>query len=672
MNGIKISNRAEGAAEILIYEDIGEGFFTSGVTAAGFLRELRTLGSHQRLDIRINSNGGSVFDGLAIYNALRQHPARKVVHVDGIAASIASVIAMAGDEIRMGEGAWMMIHDPSGLTHGTAEQMRETANLLDGIKDQLVAIYALRTGQDEEVITAMMAAETWLTAADAINHKFADVLAEPIRLVAHADNRFKNIPGALRADPAPPPGPAEQQHPGASVEALSVSNHVKDHTMSIMETLQARAAEHQAAAAAVRVKATAESRDLTDAERTVINSHLDEFESVQADIAMQRRLESAENILAQPAGRKIAPDGLQNTRLSTSRERNAWGFSNLGDFAKAVRNVGSGDMDPRLISNATATTYGTEGTGADGGFAVPPEYKAEIMSLIMGEESLLSRCDAAPTSSNQVTVTTDETTAWQSSGGVLTYWGSEAGTMTQSKPSLKEISVRLHKLYALVPVTDELLEDAPALGSFLSRKAAQKIDFAITNAIINGTGVGQPLGIMNSGCKVAVAKEGSQAADTIVAANLLKMAARMPAGSFARSTWLCNQDTLHMLWNLNLEFKSSAAAGIAAGARMPTISLPGENGQTFSTIMGRPVIVTEACDTLGDEGDLILADLKGYFAPYKAGGVRSDVSMHLWFDQGLQAFRWAFRIGGQPWLSTYITPLNGTNYLSPFVTCAVR
>jgi HK97 family phage major capsid protein len=445
--------------------------------------------------------------------------------------------------------------------------------------------------------------------------------------------------------------------------------------MNVMENLQARAVEHQSAAAAIRAKASAESRELTDAERAVLNSHLAEFDAAKADIEIQNRLENAENWLAQPAGRKIQPDGLQNTRLQTAGEKGRWGFNSLGDYAKSVRNsiVNPSNMDPRLIQNATLSTYGTEGTGADGGFAVPPEYRADIEALVLGEQSLLSRCDSSPTTSNRVVVTTDESTAWQSSGGVLTYWGSEAGSMTQSKPALKEINVPLHKLYALVPVTDELLEDAPMLGNFLAAKAGEKIDFAVTNAIVNGTGVGQPLGIMNAACTVSVAKESSQAADTIVARNLLKMATRMPANAFANAVWLCNQDTIQEIWQANLTFKDAVgSAGIAAGTRMPTISLPGENGQTFSTIMGRPVIVTEACDTLGDTGDLILANLKGYFAPYKAGGLRSDLSMHLWFDQGIQAFRWTFRVGGQPWLSAAITPLNSSNTLSHFVKLDAR
>jgi HK97 family phage major capsid protein len=442
--------------------------------------------------------------------------------------------------------------------------------------------------------------------------------------------------------------------------------------MNIMEQLKARASEHQTAAATIRTKANTEGRDLTNAERDVLNSHLDAFDAAQRDIELQQRLENAEGFLNASAGRVTQPNGLQNTVIRTEQEKNRHGFANLGDFAKSVRNVvARGEMDARLISNA-ATTYGSEGNGADGGFAVPPEYKSEIMSLVMGEESLLARCDATPTSANSVTVTTDETTAWQTSGGVLTYWGSEAGTFTQSKPALKEETVRLHKLYSFVPVTDELLEDAPALSRMLATKAGEKMDFAITDAIINGTGAGQPLGILNAPCTISVAKESSQAADTVVAANILKMSTRMPQRNFGRSVWLVNQDTLQMLYSLNLEYKSSAGAGIAAGTRMPTISLPGENGSTFSTMMGRPVIVTEACDTLGDVGDIILADLGSYFAPYKAGGVRSDVSMHLYFDQGMQAFRWTFRMGGQPWLSAAITPKNSSNTMSHFVTLAAR
>lgn len=691
VKGLKIINRAErNSAEILIYDDIGAGFWTEGITAKGFLQELRALGDVTAIDIRINSNGGSVFDGLAIYNALRQHEATKTVHVDGIAASIASVIAMAGDEIRMGEGAWMMIHDPSGLAIGTAEEMRATADLLDQIKGQLVGIYAQRTGLPADYITDLMADETWMDPATAIEHKFADVQSEPIRMAASADvKRFRHIPPEILANmikdridnhsvgsayglPAPPPGPAEQQQQAPAPAGVSISTSKKGSTMNALQQLQARAAEHQAAALGIQDKAKVEDRPLTSIEMDTINNHLDQFEAAKAEIEILNRTEEAADWLNAPAGRKVQPNGLSNTTIRTAQEKGRWGFESLGNFAKCVRSaVTGGGVDPRLIQNATLSTYGEEGTGADGGFAVPPDFRTEIQSLVMGEGSMLSMCDSMPTASNRVTFPTDESTAWQTSGGVLTYWGSEAGAMTQSKPALKEAGVTLHKLYAFVPVTDEMLEDAPMMSRYLAGKAGDKLNFAVTDAIVNGTGAGQPLGLLKAPCKIEVAKEGSQAADTIVGNNILKAYARQL--NPGRSVWLINADTLAMILSLNIEFKSSAGAGIAAGARFPTITFPGENGQTFATIMGRPVIVTEACQTVGDVGDIIFADLAGgYFAPYKAGGIRNDVSMHLWFDQGVTAFRWTMRIGGQPWLSAAVASKNSAATRSSVVTLAAR
>jgi ATP-dependent protease ClpP protease subunit len=165
------------AAEILIYGVVGDSWlFEETVTATRFRAELKALGPVQTLDVRINSEGGSVPDGLAIYNSLKAHPARKVVHVDGYAASIASIIAMAGDEIRMGEGTRMMIHDPHvAVVMGGAEQLRNLAELLDGIRDDLVGIYTTRTGQPAPRVREWMAATTWFSAEEARLYGFADV-----------------------------------------------------------------------------------------------------------------------------------------------------------------------------------------------------------------------------------------------------------------------------------------------------------------------------------------------------------------------------------------------------------------------------------------------------------------------------------------------------------------
>jgi HK97 family phage major capsid protein len=250
---------------------------------------------------------------------------------------------------------------------------------------------------------------------------------------------------------------------------------------------------------------------------------------------------------------------------------------------------------------------------------VPPEWRSQIERQVMAEDSLLSRTDQQPVSGNTITFPVDETTAWQTTGGILAYWDSEAATMTQSKPALKDVTVKLHRVTALVPVTEELLEDNSALGSYVSGKAGEKIAFKVNDAIVNGTGVGQPLGIMNAACKVTVTKETSQTAATFHGRNAVKMMARMPAQSFGRSVWLINQDVVPFI--LKLGFDVTKADGTAAGAG--AIYLPPNglaNSGPYGSLLGRPIVVTEACATVGTEGDVILADLSKYLSVIKAGG----------------------------------------------------
>lgn len=192
----KITAAAKASAELDIMAEIG-GF---GIRAADFIRDLRALGDVQRLTLNINSPGGEVFDGLAIYNALKRHPARITVRIDGIAASIASAVAMAGDKVLMPDNAMLMIHDPAGIVVGTAEDMRELAGVLDKTRASLVSIYKGKTGLPEEELEAMMAAETWLTAAEAKAKGFCDRVLEPMRLAADARTltaRYRHVPAAL-------------------------------------------------------------------------------------------------------------------------------------------------------------------------------------------------------------------------------------------------------------------------------------------------------------------------------------------------------------------------------------------------------------------------------------------------------------------------------------------
>ena len=187
---------AKGTAEIVIYDEIG----AFGIPAKAFLDELKALGPVAELSVRINSPGGSVFDGVAIYNALKRYQAKVTVWIDGIAASIASMIAMAGDEVVMPENAMLVLHDPSGLVAGTAADMRATADALDKMAAAMVAAYRDKSGAGDAEIEALMATETWLSAEEAVELGLADRVEAPVRMAAHFDlSQFRNAPPQLAA-----------------------------------------------------------------------------------------------------------------------------------------------------------------------------------------------------------------------------------------------------------------------------------------------------------------------------------------------------------------------------------------------------------------------------------------------------------------------------------------
>ena len=185
MKWFEIKNKAD-KAEIWIYEMIGEDFWSGGgTTAKDFQKELSEIKASQ-IDLHINSPGGDVFDGITIYNLIKQHSANVTTYIDGLAASIASVIALAGDEIFMAENALMMIHNPYGMAMGDAAEMRKTADLLDVVRDSISKAYISKTEQPEPDIFALMDAETWMTADDAAELGFIDDVTEKMDMAACA------------------------------------------------------------------------------------------------------------------------------------------------------------------------------------------------------------------------------------------------------------------------------------------------------------------------------------------------------------------------------------------------------------------------------------------------------------------------------------------------------
>lgn len=424
---------------------------------------------------------------------------------------------------------------------------------------------------------------------------------------------------------------------------------------------------HQAAQN-IQAKADAENgRALTEDEEKEVAQIMDAFQSTELEIERRKSIAAMGERLGKPRPRATAPDdvpvvddtgrapqarrtpSVSGGTAAAIKDRGKWGFNSFGEFANAVRMASrqGGHVDPRLVANAP-TTYGQEGVGADGGFAVPPDFRSEIMLKVMGEDSLIARTDGQTSSSNSFTFPKDETTPWQTSGGVQAYWESEAAQLQQSKPALQTTTVKLAKLTALVPVTEELLEDAPSLANYLRKKAPEKMDFKVSDAIVNGTGAGQPLGILGSPSLITVAAESGQAAATINFNNIVNMYARLYGPLRNGAVWLANQDIEPQLMTLSFP--------VSGGATAVPVYLPpgGLSAAPYGTLLGRPVIPTQACQALGDVGDLILVNLSQYLTITKTQGMRFDVSIHLYFDYDMQAFRFILRVGGQPWWSTAI------------------
>lgn len=336
------------------------------------------------------------------------------------------------------------------------------------------------------------------------------------------------------------------------------------------------------------------------------------------------------------------------------------GFRSLAEFACAVRSAQVEHvLDPRLAA-LPGNSHETNGTSGEG-YMVPAEYRQNIMELVFSGGDLLNLVTPEPTSSNVVRALRDESTPWGSSG-VQAAWRAEGSQMSPSKLDTKGSDVRLHELYAFVVATDELISDAPRLNDRLTRQAARAIRWKASDAIMWGDGVGKPLGFMNSDALVSVAKESGQAADTLVAANVAKMFSRLLPGNIANAVWVANPDVIPQLVTMTL-------------GDQPIYTPPATGFQNApgGFLFGRPVVLSEHADTLGDLGDIVLMDPDGYYAITKqGGGIDFASSIHLYFDYGAQAFRWTFRMGGQPHLSAPVTPARSTATKSHFVALAER
>jgi HK97 family phage major capsid protein len=337
------------------------------------------------------------------------------------------------------------------------------------------------------------------------------------------------------------------------------------------------------------------------------------------------------------------------------------GFRNMGDFVNSVIRScrkAAPEHDERLTR--AASQYMSSDVGSDGAYAIPPEFSGEIANIAYTEESLLKLANTIPVAGNSMSFMGDETTPWGSSG-IISAWEGEGHQSDPKKPLLKHGELKLKKLKVLVAASDEVMEDAANLSPYLMDTMGEAVHWKVQDAIMNGTGAGMPLGILKAGSLIVQTKESGQATDTVIAANIAKMYSRLVIGPRANVVWLMNPDVFPQIITLTL---NNNPIWIPANQ--------GIKGAPDGFLMGRPIILTDACQSLGDQGDIVLANMHGYRAISKDAGPQLSTSMHLWFDQDIQAFKLVFRMDGGPQLSAPITPPYSTSTRSHFVALQAR
>jgi HK97 family phage major capsid protein len=403
------------------------------------------------------------------------------------------------------------------------------------------------------------------------------------------------------------------------------------------------------------------------------NRNLNETESAKYDEGLKVLTETEKNIEREEKvlefERHQAPIDDPNAAAATAAGApgQKTGFTSLGEFLSAVvlheRSKGR-RSDPRLMAAAAGAS---EAVPSDGGFLVQKDFSSELLTRVYETGQIAQRVTKLPISpkSNGIKINAiDEDSRADGSrwGGVLAYWVNEAAALTSSKPKFRQIELQTQKLIALCYSTDELLEDAVALESVISRAFAEEMTFKLEDALINGTGAGQPLGILNSGALIQQAKDSADSTATISTTDVLSMWSRLWARSRQSAAWFIDQSIEPKLYPLTL----------GSGTAVQLLyTPPGNNGNQYGMLLGRPVIPVEHCAALGTPGDIILADMSQYLLIDK-GAPRQDYSMHVNFltDEGV--FRFVYRVDGQPSWKKPLTPKSGGSTLAPFVSLATR
>ncbi len=356
-------------------------------------------------------------------------------------------------------------------------------------------------------------------------------------------------------------------------------------------------------------------------------------------------------------------------------------YTNMGeqllDIREATKMSARANVDllPKKMADWTnqaiemkAISGASEIIDSEGGYLLQDTFSNVLLERIYETSPVpqrVWRVPIGPNSNSLVMNGIDETSRADGSraGGVLAYWSGEATTVTAKKPKFRRLNLMLDKLMAVFYATDELLEDATALGAMASRLFGDEMDFKLADGIINGSGVGMPLGIMNGPDLITVSKETGQQAATLDAWNIIKMYARMYSRSMQSAVFFISQDILPQLITMNIPIGTAGAL-----LYMPAGGL---SAAPYGNIFGRPVIPIEQCKTLGTAGDIIFTDLSQYLLIEK-GGLKSAQSIHVKFLEDETTFRFTYRVNGQPTWHNTLTPFNTGDTISPTVVIQTR
>lgn len=418
----------------------------------------------------------------------------------------------------------------------------------------------------------------------------------------------------------------------------------------------------------MRTRCVQEGREPSDEERNQATGILNQVDSLEANITLEMRREETVERLAKPQTSPIKSNPMGGNDPDRGKKDQ---FGSPGEFLLAVMRAASPQpyVDPRLqVSMRNAASGLQEGIPSDGGFLVQQDFASSLIARAYETGAVASRCRRVPVGANSNGMKipgVDESSRATGSrwGGVRAYWIGEADLKTASKPKFRMIELNLKKLIGLCYATDELLQDATALASIIEQAFAEEFGFMLDDAVINGTGAGQPLGIMASPCLVTPNKEAGQLAATVEYANIVNMWSRMYARSRPNAVWLINQDVEPQLFQM----------GIMIGTGGSPVYLPpgGASATPYGTLFGRPVIPIEQCQTLGTTGDIILGDFSQYILIDK-GGIQSASSIHVRFQYDESVFRFVYRVDGQPLWNATLTPFKGSNTQSPFIALQTR